>query len=689
MRKLLLIVVLLLILGHMALAVDYQHKKSLNVSFDVGSEINVVSGYPSDVKNLKAYLSFVPLEDERQEVISVNTNPEAEVSEGEVIFYWPKLDEKTTSFELESLLSTSNKLKIIESKPEFPLETTSHEEFLVETSSVDFENPEIRRLANSLASGEDDQYVVAHKMATWVNENIDYSLDSMTTDASQKASWVLENRRGVCDELTNLFIALCRSVGMPARFVSGVSYSTDSRLAEEWSAHGWAEVYFPEYGWVPFDVTYGQFGYIDPTHIKLKMADDANKSSTKYQWEAESARLKTSKLNTKTRVVGQGGNVEPLLDISSKVAKSNIGFDSYNVYEVTLNNPHSFYVPAELALSKTQEIEMFDSYNRKVLLEPESEKTFYYIFKISGDFSDDYEYRFKLNSRTNRNATSFSEFKAGSDFPHYSLKEIREYISSMKNEQNKSYSENLSLNCSSSRKNYLLTEVAKINCIAKNSGNTPLSGVDFCFNGDCTTEDFDISEEKEISFNYLLEKTGEHKLYLEAEDDAVSKREEVVIWAHKRPELKITQINAPKAVSLGESFNLSFVVEKERDAPIKALDVEVKGSGIKQSWHLDEVEDEGRLFILHVGKNVLTDMENEVFINLHYTDVRNRDFFELEQFTIKLEKLTPSQTALVYINRLQYEIENNPLNVAIVFIGALVVATIVLRWLFSPAKTKV
>ena len=72
---------------------------------------------------------------------------------------------------------------------------------------------------------------------------------------TEPATWVYDNRQGVCDELTGLFISMLRELGIPARFVSGVSYTNLPEFAKPWGGHGWAEVWFPDVGWVPFDVT--------------------------------------------------------------------------------------------------------------------------------------------------------------------------------------------------------------------------------------------------------------------------------------------------------------------------------------------------------------------------------------------------------------------------------------------------
>ena len=84
---------------------------------------------------------------------------------------------------------------------------------------------------------------------------------------------------------------MARSLGIPARFSSGISYSTSDLFPEPWQPHGWAEVYFPGVGWVSFDITFGEYGYIDVTHIKLRDGFDPTEPATKFEWLAEDVKL--------------------------------------------------------------------------------------------------------------------------------------------------------------------------------------------------------------------------------------------------------------------------------------------------------------------------------------------------------------------------------------------------------------
>jgi transglutaminase-like putative cysteine protease len=87
--------------------------------------------------------------------------------------------------------------------------------------------------------------------------------------------------RGSCRDMALLFIAICRSYGLAARFVSGYFYDppavpggTGTNRAEG-SMHAWAEVYLPGAGWKGFDPTNGvlaDYRFI-PTAVGLEPAD--------------------------------------------------------------------------------------------------------------------------------------------------------------------------------------------------------------------------------------------------------------------------------------------------------------------------------------------------------------------------------------------------------------------------------
>jgi transglutaminase-like putative cysteine protease len=72
------------------------------------------------------------------------------------------------------------------------------------------------------------------------------------TNAKTSAAEAFELQGGVCQDHAHIFIACCRSLGLPARYVSGYLFTQDGSLME---SHGWADVWLGEQGWQSFDVS--------------------------------------------------------------------------------------------------------------------------------------------------------------------------------------------------------------------------------------------------------------------------------------------------------------------------------------------------------------------------------------------------------------------------------------------------
>jgi transglutaminase-like putative cysteine protease len=72
--------------------------------------------------------------------------------------------------------------------------------------------------------------------------------------------------RGACRDLTVLFLAVCRSLGVAGRFVSGYQGQEDSADGKR-HLHAWPEVYVPELGWLGWDPTHGV--PVGPGHVAI------------------------------------------------------------------------------------------------------------------------------------------------------------------------------------------------------------------------------------------------------------------------------------------------------------------------------------------------------------------------------------------------------------------------------------
>lgn len=90
------------------------------------------------------------------------------------------------------------------------------------------------------------------------------------TTSSTPLGEVLDTRAGVCQDLAHLSVAILRSLGVPARYVSG--YVQNQEGPRELETHAWAEAYAPSVGWIGFDPT--QRGGVTEGHIGVAVGRD-------------------------------------------------------------------------------------------------------------------------------------------------------------------------------------------------------------------------------------------------------------------------------------------------------------------------------------------------------------------------------------------------------------------------------
>ncbi|TAG08246.1 MAG: transglutaminase family protein [Verrucomicrobia bacterium] len=103
--------------------------------------------------------------------------------------------------------------------------------------------------------------------------NREFVFDSKATDVSTPVMVVFEKKAGVCQDFAHLMIACLRSLGLPARYVSGYLETTpppgQKRLIGADASHAWVSVYCGDgVGWVDFDPT----NNLMPSHRHVTLA---------------------------------------------------------------------------------------------------------------------------------------------------------------------------------------------------------------------------------------------------------------------------------------------------------------------------------------------------------------------------------------------------------------------------------
>ncbi|WP_024870537.1 transglutaminase family protein [Tolumonas lignilytica] len=105
----------------------------------------------------------------------------------------------------------------------------------------------------------DDVPVLQAAMA-FTNKIFDeFTFDPVATTVSTPPEQVLTEKRGVCQDFAHLAIACIRSVGLPARYMSGYLETLpppgQEKLIGADASHAWFSVFVPGFDWVEFDPT--------------------------------------------------------------------------------------------------------------------------------------------------------------------------------------------------------------------------------------------------------------------------------------------------------------------------------------------------------------------------------------------------------------------------------------------------
>jgi transglutaminase-like putative cysteine protease len=95
--------------------------------------------------------------------------------------------------------------------------------------------------------------------------------DIRAEGAARPAAATLALGHGACRDVTDLFLAACRSLGVPARFVSGYQAEADTPDGRR-HLHAWPEAFAPGLGWLAYDPTHGV--KVTDGHVGLCAAPD-------------------------------------------------------------------------------------------------------------------------------------------------------------------------------------------------------------------------------------------------------------------------------------------------------------------------------------------------------------------------------------------------------------------------------
>ena len=157
--------------------------------------------------------------------------------------------------------------------------------------TIDPTHPFIINTANKIKndSGTDNVFELVKNIFIWLKTNTEYDLHYGSQETQSSINTFL-CKTGDCDDLSFLYIALCRSLNIPARFIRGYLLDRDSDPITL-IPHVWVEVFvgndIGSNGWIPVECAgtaeitaeiHQNFAVEDVDHLRLFIDDGTNTS---------------------------------------------------------------------------------------------------------------------------------------------------------------------------------------------------------------------------------------------------------------------------------------------------------------------------------------------------------------------------------------------------------------------------
>ncbi|MBE6038178.1 MAG: transglutaminase domain-containing protein [Anaerofustis stercorihominis] len=195
--------------------------------------------------------------------------------------------------------------------------------FLTETTTDIYDNeytkeeyphivftPYIKNLAQKITEGINDPIEKARAIYDYITLNVKYTFMPSYFSLENIPENCAKSLTGDCGVLALLFITLCRCVGIPARWQSGLAAEPDFC-----GCHDWARFYVAPYGWLYADVSYGvaavrlnnedrrkfYFGNTDSYRMVANNAFQADFEVTKMHWRCDPYDNQTGEIETSER----------------------------------------------------------------------------------------------------------------------------------------------------------------------------------------------------------------------------------------------------------------------------------------------------------------------------------------------------------------------------------------------------
>ncbi|MCB1506971.1 MAG: transglutaminase family protein [Hyphomicrobiaceae bacterium] len=133
---------------------------------------------------------------------------------------------------------------------------------------------ELKQFArDQLAAEGGDRLATLHAINNAIFDDMKFCTESTT--AATTAAESFAHRAGVCQDYAHIMIAAARTLGAPARYVSGYYMRTDTDTQD--AGHAWAEAHVDGLGWIGFDPAHGMC--VTDQYVRVAIGADHNEAA--------------------------------------------------------------------------------------------------------------------------------------------------------------------------------------------------------------------------------------------------------------------------------------------------------------------------------------------------------------------------------------------------------------------------
>lgn len=191
----------------------------------------------------------------------------------------------------------------------------------------------VRQLASRLTKNKTTTYdrVKAIQNYLLMDPHLQYSkVDTPTTPKNRDYVdyFLFTSHVGYCDNFSSAMVIMLRTIGIPARWAKGFNSGTQTDSTSggrgiytitNANAHSWPEVYFGEYGWLPFEPTPGFVNDAEPqtaanttsATASSRTTQTSSTSSSSQSTKTTSSSQTTSSARTRQSQSTRQGNLVP------------------------------------------------------------------------------------------------------------------------------------------------------------------------------------------------------------------------------------------------------------------------------------------------------------------------------------------------------------------------------------------